>query len=74
MRTERRYRWRVVDRGKLVITRAYLTEGEVMRDYPQRVPEPLLETEQVLEVPVTEAEILAAIDRIPSQYGPSSKG
>jgi hypothetical protein len=73
MKTERRYRWRVIDRGKLRVTRGHLTEEQVRRDYPECVPEPLLETEQAHEVPETAEEILAAVMRTPSPYGPGGR-
>ena len=38
MKTERRYLWRVIDRGKSHVTKFYLTEEPVMRDYPECAP------------------------------------
>jgi hypothetical protein len=70
MKTEHRYLWRVIDRGKPRVTTAYLTEQQVMRDYPECAPKPLLETLQVHQVPETAEEIIAAIESRPSEYGP----
>ena len=46
----------------------YLTEAQVMRDYPECTPIPLLETLQVHQVPETAEEILEAIRLRPSEY------
>ena len=70
MKREHRYLWRVMDRGKARVTRLHLTDEQVKRDYFDCTPEPLLETLQVVEVAETEEEILAAIMRRPSEYGP----
>lgn len=68
MRTEHRYLWRVVDRGKSRVTKFYLTEEQVMRDYPECTPTRLLETLQVQKVPETAEEIVEAIRVRPSAY------
>ena len=70
MKTEHRYLWRVIDRGKPHVIKFRLTEAQMRRDYPECEPEPLLETLQVHEVPETAEESLAAMDRTPSPYGP----
>jgi hypothetical protein len=44
VKTERRYLWRVIDRGNSRVTKYYLTQEQVMRDYPECTPIPLLET------------------------------
>jgi len=67
MKTERRYLWRVTDRGKPRVTKFYLTEEQVMRDYPECTPRPLLEPLKVHQVPETADEILAAIRLRPSE-------
>ena len=68
MKTEHRYLWRVIDRGKSRVTKFYLTEEQVMRDYPECTPQPLPETLQVHNVPETAEEILEAIRLRPSEY------
>ncbi len=70
MKTERRYLWRVIDRGNSRVTKYYLTQEQVMRDYPECTPIPLLETLHVHRVPETAEEILEAIRLRPSEYGP----
>ena len=69
MKTERRYLWRVIDRGKSRVTKFYLTEEQVMRDYPECAPKPLLETLQVHQAPERAEEILEAIRLRPAQSG-----
>ena len=73
MKTERRYLWRVLDRGKVRVTTTYLTEEQVTRDYPECAPKPLLYTLQEHQVPETAEEILDAIRRRPSEYGPGGR-
>ena len=70
MKTEHRYLWRVIDRGKARVTKYYLTEEQVMLDYPECTPIPLQETLQVHKVPETAEEILEAIRLRPRDYGP----
>jgi len=72
MKTEYRYRWRVIDRGRPVVT-LHLTEHEVRRDYPECKPEPLRDTLQVQHVPETAEEILAAIAAQRSPYPPGGR-
>ena len=69
VKTEHRYRWRVIDRGRPWVTGAHLTEAQVRRDYTECAPEPLLDTLQVHQAPETADEILDAIRRRPSEYG-----
>lgn len=72
MKTEHRYRWRVIDRGRPWVTRVAMTEAEVRRDYPECQPEALPETLQVVEVPETAEEMLRQAEATPNPYGPSS--
>jgi hypothetical protein len=73
VKIEHRYRWRVIDRGRLWVT-GHLTEAQVRRDYPECTPEPLADTLQVHQLPETAEEILDAIRHRPSEYGPGGAG
>ncbi len=70
MKTEHRYRWKVIERGKPRIT-DHITEERVITDYPWCNAERVLDSLKIVEVPTTEAEMLAASDRIQLGHGPA---
>jgi len=55
------------------MTKSYLTEEQVLRDYPECAPKPLLETLQVHQLPDTAAEVIEAFMRSRSQCGPGRR-
>jgi len=68
VKTEHRYLWRVIDRGKSRVTKTYMTEEQVTREFTECTPRPLPETLHVHKVPETAEEILEAIRLRPIQY------